>query len=132
MLIKKILFLTKFKADKLEGSGLHEPWSTEAKKNFRGIAYGIRINGEVVTVRSVENIVEWIGSGGASIITDPEYQGKGYATSALSYAVKDALNRIPIVTYPVESNNIAAIRVLEKLGFRFHSSFLYTEAVKKK
>jgi len=44
----------------------------------------------------------------------------------------DALNLVPIVTYTVESNNIPAIRVLEKLGFRFCLAFLYAEVERRK
>jgi hypothetical protein len=37
---------------------------------------------------------------------------------------------VPVFTYPVESDNMPAIRVLEKLGFRLYSAFLYTEVEK--
>jgi len=52
--------------------------------------------------------------------------------STLSYAVRDALNLVPVVTYYVESDNIPAIRVLENMGFRLHSTFLCTEVEKRK
>ena len=120
-------FAPKHKAERLTSKELPKPWT----KDFKGIAYGIRVGDKVVSVGSVSNLVEGIGFCGAAIGTDPEYQNKGFANSSLSYAVLDALNIAPIVTYPVESNNIPAIRVLEKLGFRFYSSFLYTEVQKK-
>jgi len=121
-------FKPKHKAERLSSEDLPKPWT----KDFRGIAYGIRVNGKIVSCGTVSHMVEGIGSHSAAIGTDPEYQNKGYATSTLSYAVRDALNLVPIVTYPVEYNIIPAVRVLEKLGFRFHSAFLYTEVEKRK
>ena len=117
------VFKPKHDAERLSSEELPEPWT----EDFEGVAYGIGVEGKIVSCGTVSGIVEEIGACGAAIGTDPEYSGRGYATSTLSYAVRDALKIIPIVTYPVESDNIAAIRVLEKLGFRFHSSFLHTE-----
>lgn len=122
------VFKPQHKAERLSSEELPKPWT----KDFQGIAYGIRTNDKIVSVGSVSNLADGIGFYGAAIWTDSEYRSKGYATSTLSYAVRDALNTVPIVTYPVESDNIPAIRVLEKLGFRFYSSFLYTEAQKKR
>jgi len=121
------IFKPKHKAEKLSSKELPKPWT----KDFKGIAYGIRVNKKIVSVGSVSNLVDEIGFYGAAIGTDSEHRSKGYATSTLSYAVRDALDIVPIVTYPVESDNIPAIRVLEKLGFRFYSAFLYTEVEKK-
>jgi len=106
--------------------------SEELPEASKGIAYGIRVNGKIVSSGWVGNIVEGIGSCGAAVGTDPEERGKGYAISTLSYAVRDALKLVPIVTYSVDSNNIPAVRVLEKLGFRLYSAFLYTEVEKRK
>lgn len=117
------VFKSKHDAERLSSEELPEPWT----EDFEGVAYGIRVKGKIVSCGTVSGIVEGIGACGAAIGTDPEYRNRGYATSTLSYAVRDALKIVPIVTYPVESDNIAAIRVLGKLGFRFHSSFLYTE-----
>jgi len=122
------IFKPKHKPEKLSSEELPKPWT----KDFKGIAYGIRVNGKIVSCGTVSHMVERIGSHSAAIGTDPEYQNKGYATSTLSYAVRDALDLVPIVTYYVEYNNIPAVRVLEKLGFRFYSVFLYTEVEKRK
>ena len=122
------IFKPKHKVERLTSEELPKPWT----KDFKGIAYGIRVDNKVVSVGTVSDFVDGIGACGAAIGTDSEYRNRGYATSTLSYAVRDALNTVPIVTYPVESDNIPAIRVLEKLGFRFYSSFLYTEAQKKR
>jgi len=106
--------------------------SEELPEASKGIAYGIRVNGRIVSSGWVGNIVEGIGSCGAAVGTDSEERGKGYAASTLSYAVRDALKLVPIVTYSVDSSNLPAIRVLEKLGFRLYSAFLYTEVEKRK
>ncbi|MFB0523054.1 MAG: GNAT family N-acetyltransferase [Candidatus Bathyarchaeia archaeon] len=124
---ERFRFAPKHKAERLTSEELPEPYP----EDFKGIGYGIRVDNKVVSVGTVSNFVEGIGACGAAIGTDSEYRNRGYATSTLSYAVRDALNIVPIVTYPVESNNIPAIRVLEKLGFRFYSSFLYTEVEKR-
>ena len=120
------VFKPRQKAERLSSEELPEPWT----KDFKGIAYGIRVNDKVVSCGTVSGLVRGIGASGAAIGTELEYQKRGYATSTLSYAVRDALKEVPIVTYPVESDNTPAIRVLEKLGFRFYSSFLYTEVEK--
>jgi len=120
------VFEPKHKPERLSSEELPKPWT----KDFKGFAYGIRVNGKIVSWGSVSNIVEGIGAGGAAIGTDPEERNKGYATSTLSYTVRDVLDLVPVVTYPVESDNMPAIRVLEKLGFRLFSAFLYTEVEK--
>jgi len=122
------IFEPKHKPERLSSEELPKPWT----KDFKGIAYGIRVNGKIASCGSVSNIIDGIGSCGAAIGTDPEERNKGYATSILSYAVRDALKLVPIVTYSVESDNIPTIRVLEKLGFRLYSAFLYTEVEKRK
>ena len=122
------IFTPKHKAERLTSKELPKPWT----KDFKGIAYGIRVENKVVSVGTVSGFLDGIGACGAAIATDSEHRSRGYATSTLSYAVQDALNIVPIVTYPVESDNIPAVRVLEKLGFRYYSSFLYTEAQKKR
>ena len=121
------MFEPEHKTEKLSSEELPKPWT----KDFKGIAYGIRVNGKIVCCGTVGDMIEGIGSCGAAMATDPEYRNKGYAASTLSCAVRDALNLVPIVTYYVESNNIPALRVLEKLGFRFHSAFLYADVKKR-
>ena len=109
-----------------------ELWYPGEKK--AEIVYGIRVKGKIVSRGGVSRLIKDgpIKAGkGAFIFTDEEHQGKGYATSTLSYAIRDALKFVPIVTYLVESNITPAIRVLQKLGFRWHSAFLYTEVEKR-
>lgn len=114
---------SKYKAERLSSKDLPKPWT----KDFKGIAYGIRANNKIVSIGSVSGLVDGIGYTSSAIKTDLEYRNRGYATSTLSHAVQDALKIVPIVIYLVKSNNIPAIRVLEKLGYRFYSSFLFTE-----
>jgi len=113
--------------EKLNVEELPKPWT----KHFMGIAYGISVDNKIVSVGSVDKIVDGVGAYSAAIKTDSEYQNKGYATSTLAYAVSDVLKSVPVVTYYVESTNRSTLRVLEKLGFRFHSAFLYTDVEKK-
>ena len=61
-------------------------------------------------------------SGSAEIgygISD-DYQGRGYASEAVTAAVAWALKqeKINCVTAEVDKDNVASIRVLEKLGFK--------------
>ena len=122
------IFKPKHKPERLSSEELPKPWTKDSK----GIAYGIRVNGKIVSCGWVGNIIEGIGSCGGAVGTDSEERGKGYATSTLSYAVRDALKIVPMLTYSVDSSNLPAIRVLEKLGFRLYSAFLYTEVKKRK
>jgi len=50
---------------------------------------------------------------------EDEYQGKGYATEAVSALVNWAMNQpcVTCVTAEAEESNLASIRVLEKVGF---------------
>ena len=53
--------------------------------------------------------------GGLSIIIFPPYQGKGYATEAISMMAQFAGGRI---TAGVRSGNIGSLRAFEKCGFK--------------
>jgi RimJ/RimL family protein N-acetyltransferase len=53
-------------------------------------------------------------------IFDPAYGGRGYATEAVTAMVAHAFNRLGIrrITAGCFANNLASVRILEKLGMR--------------
>jgi ribosomal protein S18 acetylase RimI-like enzyme len=54
----------------------------------------------------------------AQVWTDPEARGHGYATRGLADLCRLLLDRVPVVTLFVRSENDAAIRLYEKVGMR--------------
>lgn len=82
-----------------------------------GRVYGVFENGQLVSVASAVG-----GLSKAAFImgvyTKPEHRRRGYATLATSAAVRDALASSELASLGVREDNLPAIRVYERLGFR--------------
>lgn len=52
------------------------------------------------------------------IFTKPRFRGRGFATIATSAATEEALKNAPKTTLFVRSDNIPAVRIYKKLGYR--------------
>lgn len=63
---------------------------------------------------------------GVHPITIKQYGGKGYGTALLSAATKDVLKMEMVPYYDTNSNEIAAIRIAEKLGYWIFQEVVYT------
>jgi len=90
-----------------------------------GVYYGIRKNGELVSVAgthvsSPSHGMACIGN----VFTDPSHRGKGYATVCTSQVVKELLTKYGDIILNVDDQNRQAVRIYEKLGFRGHSVYL--------
>ncbi|UCH32142.1 MAG: GNAT family N-acetyltransferase [Candidatus Bathyarchaeota archaeon] len=98
-----------------------------------GVYYGLRKEGKLISVAgthicSPTHSLACVGN----VFTHPSYRGKGYATTCTSQTVSDLLTHFRDVILNVEDQNIAAIRVYRKLGFREHSTYFEAYAQCKK
>lgn len=84
-----------------------------------GPFYGIRESNKLVSVCGTIGV--YTASPGASVIgnlvTLPAYQNRGYGTSVLCAVIQDLFQKYRYVTLMVDSSNIGAIRIYERLGF---------------
>lgn len=90
-----------------------------------GTYYGIRKDDTLVSVAgthasSPSHKIACIGN----IFTLPSYRNKGYATICTSKVVEELLLNHKDIILNVDSKNVSAIRVYEKLGFRRHCTYL--------
>jgi RimJ/RimL family protein N-acetyltransferase len=92
----------------------------------QGRFYGVWIAGELAAtagthIWSPAESVAAIGN----VFTRPDRRSRGYATGCTAAVVRDALDaRIGTVVLNVRQDNVAAIHVYEKLGFRRYHVFV--------
>jgi ribosomal protein S18 acetylase RimI-like enzyme len=89
-----------------------------------GVYYGIRRDGKLVSVAGthVSSPLHKIACVG-NVFTLSSYRNKGYATICTSKVVEELLCNHKDVILNVDSKNIPAIKVYEKLGFREHCTY---------
>jgi RimJ/RimL family protein N-acetyltransferase len=97
-----------------------------------GVYYGIRRDGTLVSVAgthvsSLSHKIACVGN----VFTLPSYQGKGYATLCTSKVVEELLLNHKDIILNVDSKNIPAIKVYEKLGFREHCIFFEGSGIER-
>ncbi len=83
----------------------------------RGFSYGAYLDGKMVSMATVSYIkgdVAFI----RGIHTDPEFRGRGLATSVTSALVAEIARTGKTAVLWVSKDNYAAIRVYEKVGFK--------------
>ncbi len=90
-----------------------------------GVFFGIREGGELVSVAGTHLALPEQGVGAVgNVYTRRDRRGRGLAARATSAVVTELLRmRIPAVALNVSSNNAAAIRVYERLGFVRYCEF---------
>lgn len=90
-----------------------------------GPFHGIRQDGVLVSVCGTIGVYK--ASPGVAVIgnlaTLPRHQQRGYGTSVLCGVINDLFKHYHYVTLLVESDNINAIRIYERLGFTLHATF---------
>ena len=82
-----------------------------------GPYYGVWYNDQIIAAAGIHFVTPYIAQIG-NVLTHPEFRGKGLGT-ATTAAVARHLEEmgIPIISLFVITDNMAAIRVYEKLGF---------------
>ncbi len=53
------------------------------------------------------------------VATEPAYRGRGLSAACTYHLIQDVLERGKRVSWNTSTNNMASIRVADKLGFRF-------------
>lgn len=59
-----------------------------------------------------------------NVFTHPSYRRKGYATICTSHLLKELLTRFQTAILNVDSQNMIALRIYRKLGFREYCTFI--------
>lgn len=84
---------------------------------------GIRVNEELVSIGDAR-LTEWGGLIGV-VATHENHKNRGYATSIVSELVKQILEKLSIAMIYVLSDNLPAIRVYEKVGFKRYRTYFF-------
>ncbi len=90
---------------------------------------GIEVNGELVSVGSII-LTKWTGLVGI-VATSEAHRGIGYATSIVSKAVKHILEKLSISIIYVRTENLPAIRVYKKIGFKPYQTYFFMKGKRR-
>jgi predicted GNAT family acetyltransferase len=82
-----------------------------------GSYLGIRKAGKLVAMAG-ERLKPYGHTEISAVCTHPDYRGRGYASSLLSILIQRIMKRNEIPFLHVRTENVGAIRVYEKLGFK--------------
>jgi ribosomal protein S18 acetylase RimI-like enzyme len=91
--------------------------------------FGIKVDDALASLCSFR-LTEWMGHVGATA-TRQEHRNQGYATSLVSYAVKQMLQTHSDAIIFVKTDNYSAIRVYQKVGFKPYRTYFYMKGYKK-
>jgi RimJ/RimL family protein N-acetyltransferase len=103
-----------------------------AERLAREIYFGIRDGDRIVSaagthVHSAEAGIAAVGN----VLTRIGYRDRGLATSVTSAVTDEALRSQRDVVLNVRQDNVPAIRVYERLGYRAHATFIEGPAVRR-
>lgn len=97
-----------------------------------GVYYGVREAGELVAVAGthVVSVSEGVGCIG-NIYTRRDRRGRGFGTQVTAAVTARLLSvKLETIALNVGADNVSAIRVYERLGFRRHCGFVEAVAIK--
>lgn len=83
---------------------------------------GIRQDGKLVALGNTRFVD--FGSNIGVVATDAEYRNRGYATSIVSALVQEILTHSPVATIYVVNDNVPAVRVYSKVGYKPYRHYL--------
>jgi len=90
-----------------------------------GIYYGIEVGGQLVSVAGTHLISPTFGVAAVgNVFTHPDHRRRGYGTACTSHVVEDLLAQDLDVVLNVNQENIEAIGVYERLGFRKYCPYI--------
>jgi GNAT superfamily N-acetyltransferase len=90
-----------------------------------GVYYGVKAGGQLVSTAGTHLVSPTFGVAAVgNIFTHPNHRRQGYATVCTSHVVEELLNQGLDVVLNVNRENIEAIGVYEKLGFRRHCPYI--------
>lgn len=88
--------------------------------------YGVRLDGRLASVAGVhvfapDSRVACLGN----IVTHPDSRGRGLSTACTRHLCRRLISAgVDVLALNVDRDNVAAVRVYEKLGFREHNTYL--------
>ena len=90
-----------------------------------GVYYGVEADGQLVSVAGTHLVSPTFGVAAVgNIFTHPDHRRRGYATACTSRVVEDLLAQGLDVVLNVNRENIEAIGVYKKLGFRRYCPYI--------
>ena len=90
-----------------------------------GIYYGVEANGRLVSAAGTHLVSPTFGIAGVgNIFTHPNHRRRGYGTACTSHVVEELLAQGLDVVLNVNQENVEAIRIYEKLGFRRYCPYI--------
>jgi len=99
-----------------------------AAKMHERLWLGMRVDNQLVSIASTI-LCEW-GSNIGTVVTHEDHRNKGYATSLVSALVDQIFKTSDLALVHVESDNIPAVKVYTKVGFRPYRRY-YVARVEK-
>jgi len=92
--------------------------------------FGVKTDGKLVSVGNAWT-TEWVSLIGI-VATSEKHRNLGYATSVVSTIVKEFLaEQFPTIIF-VRSENVPAIHVYEKIGFRQYRKYFFMRGIRRK
>jgi ribosomal protein S18 acetylase RimI-like enzyme len=89
-----------------------------------GVYYGICLDGRLVSVAGTHLVAPNEGFGAVgNVFTHPSYRRNGYAAACTSAVCADLLAQDLVIVLNVSTDNIPALRLYERLGFREHCTY---------
>ncbi len=108
---------------------MREP--SRIKDLLQGVSYGIYKNGNLVAFAAAPHILEDLVII-RGVYTRPEFRGKGYASEVCSTITAQMINQGKEVFLYVSKDNLPALRVYKKLGFKETGHVFLSFSAKRK
>ncbi len=110
---------------RLYGSFSDQPDAFQERQLAMGPFYGIRENGEIISIAGVHIVSPWASVAAVgNVFTRPDRRGQGLATRTSAAVVQAVLDDgIDTIVLNVASDNEPALRCYEKLGFEAHCHY---------
>ena len=99
-----------------ESNWVYKTWYGAENMAKSGYAWGAFADGKLVSVANTFFVGEQYEDLGA--VTEPEYRGRGLNTACAGAMCTDTIQRGRIPSWTTSPDNIASMRVAEKLGFK--------------
>ena len=103
---------------------LHHPGNFFTNGMLRtGYYYGIIRHGKLAAMAGIHVFSEDDGIAVlGNVVTREEYRNKGYSERCVRHLVNVLMDKVDVIALNVKTDNTAAIRVYEKIGFKKHSA----------
>jgi predicted GNAT family acetyltransferase len=109
----------------LYGSYSDQPDAFQERQLAMGPFFGIRENGEIISIAGVHIVSPWAGVAAiGNVFTRPDHRGQGLATKTSAAVVQALLeDEIDTIVLNVAMDNKPAIRCYENLGFTAYCNY---------